>query len=579
MAEPVIIRNTQSPGDYIVLTSALRDIALQYPGRFRFYARTPQPQIFQANPHVAAHSPRGRRGVRQLVAKYSSKGNPYRIHKSNQNRTHFIWGFLGDLNLHLGVNAILTDFRPALYLTEAEKAEPPLNLDKPYWVFVSGGKRDFTAKWWDPACWQQVVNRMNKKVVMVQVGGGSHIHPRLQGAHDLVAKTSFRQLMRLIYHSHGVVCIVTCLMHIAAAFNKPCVVVGGGREPWWWEAYNEQTRLWNMREGKPDWKPPEKDTFVPHRYLHTIGQLDCCHNKGCWKARVEGSGSVCTDVVSQPSGLRLPHCLQMITPDMVVENMEWYYKEGILNLNKKFVLPPIDPAIDMGKIKPLAHAMETAAPPPPRTIAGMPKLAPSDDTKLDGVHLMVYVGGRSHTDYIKQVRERSPGAAISAVCNGKSETLLSWCGHNAVAAVAAANAPGRGVMMERAFSAAKRPRVVWLEYPVLPRMGYWARYLAALKDGEAGGVLYWRRLSEGQLRLAHAMPWSKTWKPQGHVLDGKLTAIYPARGMITFPQMSVGRVNWVCRKAPDTDVEVLMGVGFNQWNLKAYDLGHTVEHL
>jgi hypothetical protein len=201
---------------------------------------------------------------------------------------------------------------------------------KPYWVFASGGKKDFTAKWWDPWCWQQVANMLQGKVNLVQVGGGSHVHPPIRGVHDLVNKTSFRQLMQLIYHSEGVISIVTCLMHIAAAFNKPCIVVSGGREPWWWEAYNHENRLFNLKKGQPNWAPPANDNYVPHRFLHTIGQLDCCKNGGCWKSRIEPNKNSCTMPVSQ-HGVRIPKCLQLITPEQVVENLDWYYNAGILS--------------------------------------------------------------------------------------------------------------------------------------------------------------------------------------------------------------------------------------------------------
>lgn len=321
MAERIVIRNTQSPGDYVVLTGAIRDICKMYPGRFDFYADTPQPAVFMGSPY--AKPARAASGTRTVVAKYPM------IHRSNQSRWHFLWGFLEYMNEQLGTGAVLTELRPDLYLSPEEKATPPIDK-KPYWVFASGGKRDFTAKWWDPWCWQQVANMLQGRFTLVQVGGGSHVHPPIQGVYDLVNKTSFRQLMHLIYHAEGVMCVVTCLMHIAAAFNKPCITVSGGREPWWWEAYNAENRAVNLRKGMPNWAPPAGDNYVPHQYLHTIGQLSCCMKGGCWKSRVENHKNSCVQTVIQ-HGVRLPKCLQTITPEHVVQGVDWYYNNGILS--------------------------------------------------------------------------------------------------------------------------------------------------------------------------------------------------------------------------------------------------------
>lgn len=338
MPERLVIRNTQSPGDYVVLTAAIRDLARAHPGRYEVMMDIPQPAIFQGSPYIKGFPKTP--GIRQVVAKYPM------IHKSNQLKWHFMWGFIDYLNTELRSNITLTEFKPDLHLTDVEKREPFAAIKKPYWVFVSGGKKDYTAKWWDPTWWQEVVMRLQGKTQIVQVGGGSHVHPKVNGVIDLVNKTSFRDLMRLIYHSEGVMCIVTCLMHIAAAFNKPCVVVAGGREPWWWEGYTQENRLINMRKGIPDWVPPSNDPFIPHQYLHTIGELDCCKTGGCWKSKIESGGNSCTRPVAQ-HGRKIPQCLQMITPDRVMQAIDWYYAQGILSwdANIKLILPPVITAL------------------------------------------------------------------------------------------------------------------------------------------------------------------------------------------------------------------------------------------
>ena len=165
--------------------------------------------------------------------------------------------------------------------------------------------------------WQEVVDRLRDRVTWVQVGEKDHYHPPLRGVVDLRRKTTLRDLVRLVYHADGVLCPVTMLMHLAAAVPLPpgrkrlrgCVVVAGGREPAHWEQY------------------------PGHQFLHTIGQLDCCADGGCWRARTAPLGdgspldapeSLCVSVT--PAGL--PSCMDRITADRVVEAVAGYLGPG-----------------------------------------------------------------------------------------------------------------------------------------------------------------------------------------------------------------------------------------------------------
>ena len=244
----------------------------------------------------------------------------------------------------------------------------------PFWIVVSGGKFDFTAKWWDPARLQKVVDHFAGRILFVQVGEKGHHHPALPGVMDLRGKTDLRQLIRLMHHAQGVVCPVTFAMHLAAAVelrgpceayprgmprNRPCVVIAGGREPAQWEAYPH------------------------HQYIHTNGALRCCDNGGCWKSRTVPLGdgdkkdeSLCVDVVelatgvrkpgkewgaengepseanrsaaeigegkqptegnpndeSSPRGIRfLPRCLDMISAEEVIRRVELYFSGGAID--------------------------------------------------------------------------------------------------------------------------------------------------------------------------------------------------------------------------------------------------------
>lgn len=150
------------------------------------------------------------------------------------------------------------------------------------------------------------------RIKFVQVGGSGDYHPPLRGVVNLVGKTTIRELIRLVYHAAGVVSPVTCAMHIAAAFDKPCVVVAGGREPPHWEMY------------------------PMHQFLHTVGQLPCCARGGCWKARVSplGDGDEDRDrnlcmCPTERNGQVVATCMAMIEPIDVCRALERYHS-GLL---------------------------------------------------------------------------------------------------------------------------------------------------------------------------------------------------------------------------------------------------------
>jgi hypothetical protein len=457
---------------------------------------------------------------------------------------------------------VLSEFRPDLHLSEDEKLTPPFGLTGPYWVLASGGKRDYTAKWWDPVWWQQVADTVGRHARVVQVGGGSHIHPKLHGVHDLVAKTSFRELMRLIYHSHGVLCVVTCLMHIAAAFNKPCVVVAGGREPWWWEAYNLENRLINMRLGQPSWQPPEPDNFVPHRFIHTIGQLDCCQTGGCWKSRVETGNSLCSKVVVQ-NGRKLPQCLQMITPEMVVANWKWYYDERILSLEKAATisLPP-----------------EVTT---PRVLPGLPD--PPSPT-LGSVRFAIYTTpGPEAAVYAEQMVGHAPEPArCLLLCNGVDEPLRQLAKTRGLTLYDDLAAPGRPVLMRKAAELVDAEWFLWCEPPArAARVGWLADIAKKLHETgcHAAGLTRWSYLEERHEAFLKLAGWDGAFTGDRHPLTMRRRVFYPARGFFLVSSRLFLDLKWPDARVNDEDLELMLGAGLSHLGARTADVGSWVEYL
>lgn len=338
MGSPLIIRNTQCPGDITVLSAAIRDLHLRHPGKFdvSMCVSGGSEHIFNHNPYIQRAYAAPGRNVKgnQFIAHYPL------IKQCNQERKHFIWGFIEHMNSKLHTDIKLTDFRPDIHMSEQEIAQPI--IDVPYWLFLSGGKTDFRTKIWSRQYWQQVITATKNEINWVQCGGGSknHImHEQIDGVYSyMVKKTSLRDFIKLIYHADGVVCTVTAAMHMAAAFNKPCVVIAGGREPWWWEAYTNENRIANMRVRSPHWQLPLDDDYVEHTYLHMMDKLPCCKGKGCWKSKLTKTSSCCTNVV-EIGGQQLPKCKAMITPELVIDSIFKYYKDGVIGKKKHVVVP------------------------------------------------------------------------------------------------------------------------------------------------------------------------------------------------------------------------------------------------
>ena len=318
MKHRLILKSFQSPGDIVMLSAAVRDLHAAHPGRFQTDVRTSADAIWENNPHLTPleeHDPE----VASLDMHYPL------VHESNQRPYHFLHGYTQYLEQQLDVRIPVTKFRGDIHLCEAEKLSPPraagIELPERFWIIVAGGKYDFTAKWWNPASYQAVVDHFCDRLAFVRCGEQGHWHPRLEGAIDLVGKTSLREFIRLMYHAEGVVCGVTLAMHLAAAveskfarrYGRPCVVVAGGREPAHWEAYPNQ------------------------QYISTNGTLACCADGGCWKSRCQlvGDGDpkdrrdVCENPVQITDELRIPKCMDMITPEEVIRRVELYHAGGL----------------------------------------------------------------------------------------------------------------------------------------------------------------------------------------------------------------------------------------------------------
>jgi ADP-heptose:LPS heptosyltransferase len=303
-ATHLLLRNNLCPGDVIVSSAAIYSLHKLYPGKYLTAVEGTATQIWEHNPHVVP--------VSELDNPRSVEMHYPLIHECNQRAVHFMQGYCDYLGIQLGIPLPLMTNRPRIYVSSREKTwmdqvHQETGRKQRFWLVNAGYKNDFTNKWWGLENFQRVVDILRGRVQFVQIGENSqgHNHPPLKGVINFIGKTDTRQLIRLCYHADGVLCGITFLQHLAAALEKPCVCILGGREPVQWNSYPRQ------------------------QLMHTIGMMTCTEEakrgEGCWRSRTvpaadadEKNKSICAEPVTGADET-IPRCMAIIAPERVAE--------------------------------------------------------------------------------------------------------------------------------------------------------------------------------------------------------------------------------------------------------------------
>lgn len=314
-----LLEHQLAPGDVVASTAVVRDIKLTYGDSVDIDFVTNFPALYENNPYLTPLD-KNDAGVEHIKLCYRAG-----ISLAAKEHLHFTTYFHRDFEKKTGLHVDPLFPKPDLHLSEYERTHAPITGR--YWLVFGGGKSDMTTKHWEYRRYQQVVDRLRPYGLrFVQSGAAKkgHTHPTINNALNLVGWGGVRQMLWQIAHCEGVICPITCAMHMAAALDKPCVVIAGGREEPWWEAYVDNYKAFGPKAAK---------VTVPHKYLHTLGLLNCCAVKGCWRKKViqiNDDTSLCKLPVIAESGQTIPECMRMITVDHVVEAIMSYYEAGIL---------------------------------------------------------------------------------------------------------------------------------------------------------------------------------------------------------------------------------------------------------
>ena len=324
-------RSLWALGDTICLSALVRDVHLAYGDKVRLSYAGSYMSLWENNPYLSPIDPQNRGPVINVDYQEGIRAS------TRGEKVHFLSWFHKDFEKKTGLHVPVRYPRGDIHLSEKEKQR---KVEGRYWVIMPGGKLDFTAKVWYPSRWQTLVNRLKSAGInCVQAGVNYHDHfnPKLDNCLSLLGATdSIRDFFSLVYHADGVICGITSGMHLAAVFEKPCVVIAGGREEPWWAFY---TRSYFPQAFGPQCAPIR----IEHKPIHAAGKLDCCLTRGCWKKRTvpitqedhtpKGQEFLCSKPVRQTSmtGSEVaPECLNQISVDDVFDRVLEYYYEGTL---------------------------------------------------------------------------------------------------------------------------------------------------------------------------------------------------------------------------------------------------------
>ena len=339
----LILRNHQLLGDSLQMTPAVRDLKKANPS-WEIKVETNHQHIWDNNPHITQFEGNGE--VFNIGPKIVTQS-------SKTSGLHFTMGFRMSLEDQLKIKIPQGLLKPELFLNDYEKNRKI--IDGKYWV-INIDCGPYAAKKWINERWQEVINHFNW-MTFVQVGLPKDNTYKLQGKNviDYIGKTQdidtgLRDLFVLVYHSEGCLSLVSSLMHIAAAFEKPCVIPAGAREPVTFEGYQF------------------------HRYLHKTGCLPCAKTMACWACsragcfkkwlpkqnkatQIKELGEV---VFKQYKGKKkkdekkfnlskwsddnrnknwVPQCMSMIKTQDVISAINSYYEVGILKAPENSIKP------------------------------------------------------------------------------------------------------------------------------------------------------------------------------------------------------------------------------------------------
>ena len=291
---PIIFKNRQAIGDILMMSCSIRDFKRAFPDS-KINVSTTASHIWDYNPYID-------RTLTPENAEVIEIGPSYLTNASNRDDRHFANAFRVSMEEKLLTQIPQGPIKPDIWMTEEEVNSPPL-IEPPYWIITAGEKGDWTSKTYPFHRWQQITKAF-RGIKFVQIGAKEHKHPKLEGNNVInwIGETQgredgIRRIFKLFYHAEGSIGLVSFQMHLAAAFNMPCVTIAGAREPARFTRYPNQ------------------------QYLCTDGCLPCASQNSCWSCKMEKS----CKMIDEEDGIKFPRCMGLIQVADVIRSVEQYY--------------------------------------------------------------------------------------------------------------------------------------------------------------------------------------------------------------------------------------------------------------
>jgi len=290
-------------GDAMMMTCGIRDFKAAFPD-VKVKVKSTAMHVWDNNPNIDQTI---------IPEKTFNCGTAWLTNASNRLNLHMANAYRMSIQNETGLVFEQGPIRPDIWLSEEEYKAEPL-IPGPYWVIVKGGEIGWPLKMYPIEGWQAVVDAL-PQIKFVELGTEEHIraHGRLENHKgnlvQMVGKTQdrdkgIRDLFKIFLHAQGSVGLISMHMHLSAAFDNPCVVVAGAREPAWFTQY------------------------FGHIYLHSNGLLPCAEKRACWHCDTP----TCKNLIE---GTIVPKCVDLIKPQEIVSSILKYYEGGRLEFDKK----------------------------------------------------------------------------------------------------------------------------------------------------------------------------------------------------------------------------------------------------
>jgi len=247
-------------GDGLLVTPSLKALKQKYPNsEIRVVCNDNHKEIFENNPNIDVLSTQDNVFKNLKLDKFHET-NYGRLKPSINYKKHATEIIADILEVELKNNKL------EIFLTEKEEEQAKQTLSKynnPITIHITS--KCSKNQEWPVERWEEVVKRM-PNYTFIQLGLKNE--PRVEGAVDMMGKTTVREAIALVKHSKAFVGVISAFAHATNAVNTPTVVLFGPSTPVVW-GYENNVNIYKDLKCAP--------------CIDTLGGKRCPYDKKCMK--------------------------------------------------------------------------------------------------------------------------------------------------------------------------------------------------------------------------------------------------------------------------------------------------------